>query len=475
METEKKIIIIGAGPAGLAAGYELSRNGTRVLLLEQKDSVGGLSRTTNYKGHLFDVGPHRFFTKNKEINDLWHKVLGADSLNVPRLTRIFYRRKFFAYPVKPFDVLLKIGFADSVAVCFSYLRNKLFLKNAELKTFEDWTVNNFGRKLFEIFFKTYTEKVWGIPCNQISAEWASQRIKNLSLWAALRHAISKDKKKVKSLVEEFKFPKLGAGLFYEKMANEIKNGDGEILCGQKAISIVHKNNRVVSVIVRGSNGEEKEWVGDHFLFSLPLTEFVRVLSPELPSAVRAVADNLYFRGHISVNLIIKKLNIFPDNWIYIQDPDIKMGRIANYRNFSKEMVRGGYAPITCEYFAFKDDELWRQSDGDLKKLAVMELEMMGFLKESDVIDGSVSREEFAYPVYYLGYKESLDRIKDSLDYFENIQLIGRGGTYRYNNQDHSLLSGVLAARNILGENHDIWSINADSEYYESADERLNKC
>ncbi len=464
----KKAVIIGAGPAGLAAGYELSKHGVETVILEKSDSVGGLARTIEHEGYLFDVGPHRFYTKSKIVGDLWQNLLGPDFLIVPRLTRIFYRKKFFSYPVKPFQVLLNLGPVTSALVMISYIKSKISLRNLKPKTFEEWITKNFGSRLFEMFFKTYTEKVWGIPCDQIGAEWASQRIKNLSFWSTLWNAFGSIKgKDVKSLIEEFNYPKYGAGMMYEKMAEEIKKNGGQILFGEDVSSIEYKDNQIISVTSRGAIGGNKKWQAGYFFSSMPMTELVKKMSPIPLPEIGKAANSLYFRSHIAVNLIVKKANPFPDNWIYIHEPDIKMARLSNFKNFSKHMSKDDNTPVCCEYFVFKDDEMWRKSDEELKILASNELEKLGFLEEGDVVGGFVVREEFAYPTYYIGHKKPFEMIKNFFRKFKNITLIGRGGTYRYNNQDHSLEMGILAARSIIeSKEYDLDKIGDEQEYYE---------
>ena len=461
---KKKVIIIGAGPSGLAAGYELSKNGFDVVVLEKDDIVGGLSKTINFKNELFDLGPHRFFTKNREVKQLWVEILGKDFLEVNRITRIYYKNTFFSYPVKPIEVLKKLGIVEAFKVAIDFFKAKFFLRNLKPQTIEDWITKNFGARLFKMFFKTYTEKVWGISCNEIEAEWAGQRIKNLSFLSAILHSLGISRS-VKSLVEKFNYPRLGAGMMYAKMAEEIKKKGGKIICGAEVLSVKNDSNAINSVITSSKDGHF-EWKADYFLSSMPITELIKNFSSKPPIEVSKAVDSLYYRSHITVNLIVNKKDIFPDNWIYVHEESVKMARLSSYTNFSKEMSKAGHGLIACEYFTFESDNLWNKKDEDLKSLAIDELEKLKFLSDYQVIDWFVLREKLAYPAYYSGYKNSLDIIRAHLERYKNFQTIGRGGMYRYNNMDHAILTGILAARNILGERNNLWQVNAEYEYHE---------
>jgi protoporphyrinogen oxidase len=463
----KNVIIIGAGPAGLAAGYELAKAGVKVKILEKNSQVGGLSRTVNFKGYRFDVGPHRFFTKNDEVKKLWSDLLGKDFIDVNRLTRIFYKNKFFFYPLKPFNALFNLGFLDTSLAVSSYGWARIFSRNRETITFEDWVTQKFGKKLFDTFFKTYTEKVWGIPCDQIGAEWAGQRIKGLSLLEAMKKAFLGSRgSKAKSLVEKFQYPVNGAGMMYEKMAQVIKENGGEILLNHEVTALSREKKSLTGVVAKNA-GKDKTFTADAYLISAPVTEMVSHLNPEAPTEVKTAADKLYYRDHLTVNLVINQPQIFPDNWIYVHSKNVQMARLSDYKNFSQKMVIDSKkCAVSVEYFCFKDDDIWKKSDNDLIELAKKELEVMDLVKPQLVEDGFVIRETEAYPTYYLGFAPHFNKVKEFIDSFDNLQMIGRAGMYKYNNQDHSIYTGLLAARNLLGKNYDLWAVNNDAEYLE---------
>ena len=350
------------------------------------------------------------------------------------------------------------------------MKAAIYLKKTSPKTFEDWVTKNFGYELFKIFFKTYTEKVWGIDCNKIGAEWAGQRIKNLSISSIVKNILSvkKGRNKIKSLIDEFEYPRKGAGMMYEKLASELKKNGGRLILNSEVISINHADNKIISIIT-SSNGIKKDWSLDYLVSSMPLTDLIKKLSPLPPKEIMEAAEKLYFRSHITVNLIVKKQNIFRDNWIYIHDPSITMARLTNFNNFSSEMSANGMTLLGCEYFVFKNDKIWNSDDNQLKKFAIEEMIKMNFISENDCIDCFIMREEFAYPTYYVGHEEFLEKIKTYVNEFSNLQVIGRGGMYKYNNQDHSILTGLLAAKNILSGNNkltNLWEVNTDDDYHE---------
>ncbi len=467
----KPVIIVGAGPAGLAAAYELTKNGTPVVVIERLGQVGGLSRTIRKDNTRFDIGPHRFFTKNPEIHQLWVEVLQDDLLSVPRLTRIFYNNKFFYYPLVPMNALFGIGPLTAIGIISSYLttRIKERISPTDPTTFEDWVVAQFGRRLFDTFFKTYTEKVWGIPCTQIGADWAGQRIKGLSLWTAIINSIFKPKnKKIKTLVDEFLFPRLGAGMLYERMAERIEERGGRILLNRTVTGFKHEDFKVKSVVIADVDRKTEEIEGDAFLLSSPLTDGILGLNPAPSAEVLEAAKGLRYRSHIGVDLEVEG-NPFPDNWIYVHSKDVYLARVANYRNFSCEMASdSSKTPITAEYFCFRGDQIWDRKDEELIKLAEEELLKMNILKTGQVRSSFVIRNEKAYPVIEIGYEGKLNRLKQYIARFDNFQPIGRSGMFKYNNMDHAIMTGLLAARNVLGGNYDVWSVNIDAEYHESA-------
>lgn len=469
----KDAVIVGAGPSGLAAAYEMTKYGATVTVLERLDRVGGLARTIEHNGCRFDIGPHRFFTKNEEVHQLFVDIVAEDLLRVPRLTRIFYKNKFFNYPLTPINALLGVGVGASIAILGSYawakVRQQLFPR--EPQNFAEWVTDQFGARLFETFFKTYTEKVWGIPCTQIGADWAAQRIKGLSLGEAIRNAFFKNNKKtIKTLVDEFLFPRLGAGQFYEKMILLIQARGGEIFTHRQVVGIHREGFKVRSVVVQDAQGREEEIEARWFLSSAPLTEMVGMMIPPPPERVMEACRSLRYRDHLGVHLKVKGYP-FPDNWIYVHAKEVQMARISNYRNFSKAMAdQEDVNPLTIEYFTFKGDSLWQQSDEALITLAIRELERMNIAKEHQVVSGFVVRSEKAYPVIEIGYQDHISVLKSWLDQFENLMPIGRSGMFKYNNQDHAIATGLLAARTLLGlGRYDPWLVNIDAEYHEAGE------
>jgi protoporphyrinogen oxidase len=465
--SDRRVIIIGGGPAGLAAGLELARRGSKPVILERHDKLGGLARTIWYKDYGFDIGPHRFFTKSQEILDLWKATLGADFIKVPRLTRIYYSGRFFAYPIKAVDALLGFGPLTSARAIASYAIQQLKRKE-EPKNLEDWIVQRFGRVLFTIFFKRYTEKVWGIPCDKIGKEFAEQRIRGLNLAEAIRSALpfkGTGEARVRSLAEQFWYPRLGAGQMHETIGRQIVSMGGEIRTNFTVTRLVTSGDLVNEVL----RGERSEPVAvSHVFASAPITAIVKSLHPRAPREVLAAAEKLYFRSHITVNLIISVPPPFKDNWLYIHAPDVRMARIANYNSFSMAMVgRPNTGALSAEYFAFEGDDLWRKSDAELVALAADELQRIKLLRPDQIVEGFVVREADSYPAYYIGHLEHFQTLFDYLKRFKNLTLIGRAAMYRYNNQDHAMLTGLYAVRNYLGlTNIDTFSINAEEEYLE---------
>jgi protoporphyrinogen oxidase len=469
--------IIGAGPAGLGVALELVKNGvTNILIIDKNKTVGGLSRTEEYDGVRFDIGPHRFFSKNKEANEIWRETLGEHFLPVARLTRIFYKNKYFRYPIKPFDVLVKLGPMESFRAFLSLIYSQINRKN-KVDNFENWTIRKFGRRLYLAFFKTYTEKVWGIPCEQIGAEWAAQRIKGLSFFQVVKNSLlGNRKKKIKTLVEEFDYPIHGAGQMYQAMRDKILAKGGEFMLQTLVVNYNREGNEIKSITVVGADGKKKEIKAKHFFNSAPLAHFFQKLQPRDSDEINNSVARLKYRDHISVDLLINKEHLFFDQWIYIHSPEISAARIVKYNNFSKKMAPEKKIALGVEYFVFKDEKFWNESDNFVAKFAIAELEKMGLLKETDVEKFWVVRESEAYPVSYLGFQEHYELLKSRMDSFSNISAIGRAGMHKYNNQDHSLISGILAARNYLkleGSPFNLWNINIDAEYQEGI-ERVNK-
>ena len=471
IERRPRLVIVGGGPSGMAAALEAVRHYARPVVLEKLDRVGGLARTIEHRGNRFDIGPHRFFTLNPEIRQLFIDVCGDDLIRVPRLTRIYYKGIYFHYPLTPLNALFGLGLLSSVAILASYLRARArrVLRSDPPQSFEEWIVDRFGRRLYRTFFKTYTEKVWGIPCTRIGADWAEQRIKGLSLSAAVANALfRRNKKTIKTLVDEFMYPRLGAGQLYEKMAEIVEHGGGEVRRQATVTRLRHDGFRIVGVDYRDADGANTAASGDFYLSSAPLTELVLQLDPPPPPEVMAAAENLRYRNHVGVNLVIDGAAPFADNWIYVHSPDVGMARISDYRNFSPDMARSADShPMTVEYFCFPDDAIWNSSDADLVARAVGELATMGIAASAE--GGFVVRSEKAYPVIERGFEEKIATIKAYLDCFENLLPIGRSGMFKYNNQDHAMATGLYATRTALGIGRfDPWRVNIDGVYHEGA-------
>jgi protoporphyrinogen oxidase len=463
-------VIVGGGPSGLAAAYEAATRGASVSVFERLGIVGGLSRTIPFQGNRFDIGPHRFYTRNAEVRDLFTGVLGEQAVRVPRHTRILNDGRYFDYPLTPVNAMFGVGLAAGTAIATSYAaaRVRAARGTVSINNFEDWVVDRFGRCLFDRFFKGYTEKVWGIPCTEISADWAAQRIKGLSLASAVRNALFKDgSNKIKTLVDEFVYPRLGAGQAYEMMAAAVARLKGDVKTGTPVKWLRSEGNRVVAAVVESDAGAY-DVDGRFFLVSAPLTDLVEMIAPAAPNKVRDAARALRYRMHIGVNLLIEGWP-FPDNWMYVHSCAVELARIANYRNFSPEMAADGFSPLTVEYFAFRGDKLSSSSDAELIERAVAELILLGLIRRDQVAGGFVVRSDKAYPLMDLGHENHVATIKAWLDEFENLLPIGRAGMFKYNNQDHAMATGLLAARTALGlKRFDPWLVNIDAEYHEAA-------
>jgi protoporphyrinogen oxidase len=471
----KHVVVMGAGPAGLSAAYELTRHRTPVTVVEKDPrQVGGIARTLEFMGCRFDVGPHRFFSKSAEIEALWTEVLGAEMRSVARLTRIMYRGKFFDYPIKASNALLNLGPFEAARCLASYAQARLH-PVVEPKSFEDWVSNQFGHRLFEIFFKTYTEKVWGIPTTELSADWAGQRIRGLNLVEVIRNAIlpaalrGGERAIVKTLVDAFRYPRTGAGQMWEAVASRLAAAGHPVRLGEEVVAVRHANGRVISVLVKDRTGATLDVLGSEFISTMPIRELIAKLQPAAPSMVRAAADALGYRDFITVNVVVDRAQVFPDQWIYVHDPGVKVGRIGNFKNFSSAMVDdSGLTGLGMEYFCFEKDGMWSWPDADLLDLGRRELVALGIVRPEEVKAGMVYRQPKAYPVYDGAYLGHLEVIREWLRRaLPNLWLVGRNGMHHYNNQDHSMMTGILVARNIaLGANYDPWMVNTDAEYHE---------
>lgn len=478
----KTVLCIGAGPAGLTAAYDLSKHGVKVIVLERDPIyVGGISKTVKYEGFRFDIGGHRFFLKSAEIEALWTEILGDDFLDRPRKSRIFYQKKLFDYPLKAFDALFKLGLVESILCVLSYLRVRLWpIKKP--RNFQEWVTNQFGQRLFNIFFKTYTEKVWGMKCTEISADWAAQRIKGLSLASAIWYALRPQKggksrdKTVKTLIDSFRYPRLGPGMMWETAAEKIKAAGGEVLMGFNVVELSFQDStHVWKVIANDAEGKRHELMAHHVISSTSIRELVAGLSPVPSPEVLHAANSLKYRDFLVVALVVRDRKLFDDNWIYIHDPDVKVGRIQNFKSWSPEMVPD--PTLNCyglEYFCFEGDGLWVSADEDLINLGREELIKLGLASQDDILDGCVIRQPKAYPVYDDSYQDHIAVIRRAIEKdYPNLHLVGRNGMHKYNNQDHAMMTALLTSRNIVSDVHvyDVWNVNQDAEYHEAGERR----
>jgi protoporphyrinogen oxidase len=472
LDPRGRVVIVGAGPAGLSSGYELARNGYPVLLLEQDPRyVGGLARTIEYKGFRFDIGGHRFFSKNPEIEALWTELMGERMRVRQRLSRIYYRGRFFKYPLEPFDALRKLGVREAVSCLLSYLQAQRD-RQAPIRSFEDWIVRAFGRRLYETFFRSYTEKVWGVPCSEISAEWAAQRIKGLSLASLMRSLVQRRHRRgavIKTLVDRFRYPPHGPGEVWERVASLIEKEGGVVRMGERLVRVRCAEGRVTSVTTQSGEASHTH-EGRHFISTMPLAQLVSALDPPAPDRVIASARALRYRDFITVAVILERAEVFPDNWIYIHDHRVQVARIQNFKNWSAEMVPDPrFTMLGLEYFCAEGDALWSASDGELVARAKDELATLGLANGADVVDGIVVRQSKAYPMYDHDYRINVARVREFLESAaSNLQVAGRNGMHKYDNQDHAMLTGLMAARNVMGSSFDLWRVNSDAEYLEDA-------
>jgi protoporphyrinogen oxidase len=463
---------VGAGPAGLTAGCEAQDAGWDVTVLEKDPTyVGGISRTVRHGDYRFDIGGHRFFSKSAEVTAWWRRRLPDDFIKVRRMSRIYYRRKFFDYPLKPWNALSNLGLVTSTLCVLSYVWARLVPRRPE-QSFEDWVTNRFGRRLFLIFFKTYTEKIWGIPTSELSADWAAQRIKGLSLSKAILGALKGRRDGgpvIKTLVDSFEYPRLGPGQMWEKAAADIRLKGGRVEMGLGVSRIVHQGGRVTTVEAAGPGGLVRAFEAEEFILSMPLRETVLAFDPPLPEEARAAARRLRYRDFITVAVVVEGENPFPDNWIYIHEPGVKLGRVQNFGNWSQAMVgRPGTTCLGLEYFCFEGDGLWSMPDADLIDLGKRELAELGLVPAGALREGAVVRVEKAYPIYDPGYQDCVTAVRRALEGFANLRVVGRNGMHKYNNQDHSMMTAILAVKNLGGGQFNLWNVNTDAEYHEEA-------
>jgi protoporphyrinogen oxidase len=480
MSVDFEVFVIGAGPAGLTAAYCLTAENPSVAVIERDPSyVGGISRTVRYKDFLFDIGGHRFFSKCEEIVALWHEILPDDFIARPRLSRIYYDAKFFSYPLNAFEALVNLGILRSAACMLSFAYAKAF-PIRDVRSFHDWVRNQFGERLFSIFFKTYTEKVWGMSCDEISADWAAQRIKGLDLGVAvlngLKRALKRDRAArkpgtpvVKSLIESFQYPRHGPGMMWEAAARKILLRGGKLMMGRELHALAYDAGRKIwQVQVSAADGSCESYTARHVISSAPIGELMQKMSPRPISYLHA--RELRYRDFITVALIVSRPDLFRDNWIYVHDPAVKVGRVQNFGSWSPEMVPPGMSCLGLEYFCFEGDPLWQGGDAELIAIARSEIGRIGLADPAEVVDACVVRQPKAYPVYDERYRDNLAMVRlDLSSSYPTLHLIGRNGMHKYNNQDHAMMTAMLTARNILaGEQlYNVWDVNEDAEYHEA--------
>jgi protoporphyrinogen oxidase len=468
--------VIGAGPAGLTAAYFLCEAGWHVTVFEaDPEYVGGISRTVQYRGFRFDIGGHRFFSKSQEVEDFWTKILQDKLIERPRLSRIYYRGRFYSYPLKASEALRNLGLWESALCVLSYFKARAFpVPNP--KSFEDWVMNQFGERLYRIFFKTYTEKVWGMDCKDISADWAAQRIKGLSLASAIRNAIlptrTKERSKlIKTLISSFRYPRLGPGMMWEECAKRIREMGGEVVLGRRVEKCTYRPGRGWEIITRLSDLRKFSVTVEHAISTTAIRDLANMIEPAPPEHALRAAQDLKYRDFLTVALIAKDRLFLPDNWIYIHDPSVRVGRIQNFKSWSPELVPD--AELCCyglEYFCSEGDRVWSARDGDLIELAATEMHKLGLLNLADVRDGCVVRQKKAYPVYNDRYKSNVQVFASEVEKrYPTLHLIGRNGMHKYNNQDHAMMTAMLTAKNIIAGQklYNVWAVNQDAEYHET--------
>jgi protoporphyrinogen oxidase len=460
--------VLGGGPAGLTAAYVLALRGREGAVFEADTQVGGIARTVERDGCRFDLGGHRFFTKLRPIERIWESMLGDDFLTRPRLSRIYYEGKYFNYPLTSRDVVGRLGLRESTLCALSYLW-ALRRRGGEAETFEEWVTMRFGRRLYETFFRSYTEKVWGIPGSEIRAQWAAQRIKDFSLLLAVMSILGVRRRQVTTLIEEFRYPRLGPGQMWEAFRDRIEGAGIPVRLSHRCDELRHSDGRVLSVCVT-AGGTTTEHPVERVLSSIPLSELVLSLSPAAPPEVQAAARELNYRSLCLVSLTTTEAEPFPDNWIYVHDPATRAGRVQNFGAWSPDMVPPGMTCLGVEYFCFEGDELWNLPEREHVALATRELARIGLIDPERVVGGSKVYVPKAYPVYDSGYEAAVAVLREYLAGFSNLATFGRNGLHRYNNQDHSMWTAVLASLNLLdGAEHDVWSVNAEADYLEEGE------
>jgi protoporphyrinogen oxidase len=475
-----RVAVIGAGPAGLTAAYLLSKASVPVTVLEADPRyVGGISRTVEHKGFCFDIGGHRFFSKSKQIEELWTELLPNGMIERPRSSRIYYRGTYFSYPLRPLEALSKLGPVEAALCVASYLKARA-LPIQQPDNFEDWVVNHFGSRLYSIFFKHYTEKVWGMSCREISADWAAQRIKGLSLTSAVMGALKKPSSGakgdgvIKTLIDTYRYPRKGPGMVWDACTAKVRELGNVVRLGRRVTGLTFDPvGPVWKITHEGNDGPREELVAEHVISSAPIRELVASIAPRASESARAAAEALRYRDFLIVTLILKGDPPFSDNWVYIQDPEVKCGRVQNFKSWSPDMVPDpAYSSLGCEYFCHEGDGLWNSSDEELVALATREMTRIGLLTPGTLVDSCVVRQHKAYPVYDADYNRHVEVIRQEIeDRFPNLHLVGRNGMHKYNNQDHSMMTAMLCAENILAGRpiYNLWRVNQDAEYHESGE------
>jgi protoporphyrinogen oxidase len=463
------VVIIGAGPAGLTAAYQLSQAGKRSTVLEADTTVGGISRTVERDGWRFDLGGHRFFTKVKPVQEFWHEVLpDEDFMLRPRMSRIFYQGKYYDYPLKAMNALTNLGVLESVRCLLSYVWARVHPPKRQ-DMYEGWLVARFGWRLYHHFFKTYTERVWGHPPSEMPADWAAQRVKNLSLLSAIVNALlpKRNQKEITSLIEEFEYPRLGPGMMWERCRDLVEAAGTKVVMGSGVTTIHHEGGEAISVVATTVDGGTTEYSASAVISSMPLSALLKAMDPPAPVEVQQAADDLAYRDYLTVALVVPVDAGFPDNWIYIHEPAVQVGRIQNYGSWSPFLVKEGRTCLGLEYFVFEGDSMWTKSDEDLIAQGKAELAALGLVDASRVEAGYVVRVPKAYPYYDPDYRANVEVIRTWLaENVPNVHPVGRNGMHRYNNQDHSMYTAMLTVENLFGAHHDVWEVNVEEEYHE---------
>ncbi|MGQ0432033.1 MAG: NAD(P)/FAD-dependent oxidoreductase [Microthrixaceae bacterium] len=471
------VVIVGAGPAGLTAAYELGKRGATATVVESDDVVGGISRTVVRDGYRFDIGGHRFFTKVPEVEALWHEILPDDEFLLrERKSRIYYRGKFYDYPIRPLNALRNLGLVEAVRCVLSFLWVRVHPPK-DTSTLEGYVAANYGWRLYEHFFKTYTEKVWAVPASKLSADWGAQRIKGMSLWSAVWEPIrarvagrrTDRSKQITSLIDRFQYPKHGPGMMWERCHELVVQQGSTVIFGARVTKVLHSRGRATSVIVVDDDGRERELVADAVISSMPLPGLVRAMEPPAPAPVLEAASELTFRDFLSVALVVPEDKVaWTDNWIYIHAPEVKTMRVQNFGSWSPYLVKDGHNVLGLEYTVSEGDEWWAASDDELIEIGKAELESLGLMRTDDVIAGYVVRMPKAYPTYDEHYQANVATLRAWLDeHVPNVHPVGRNGMHKYNNQDHSMFTAMLTVDNLFGASHDIWDVNVEDEYHEA--------